>query len=63
MALFGPKSAVFGPEIHFLWAYPKFVAAIMTGHQKDNVFVFIIMLGKLLGGCKGPFLAKIDPNI
>ena len=35
----------------------------MAGHQKDNVFVFIIMLGKLLGGCKGPFLAKIGPKI
>ena len=35
----------------------------MTEHQKDNVFMFTIMLGKLLGGCKGTFFAKIGPQI
>ena len=63
MGLFGPKSAVFGPKIHFLWASSKFFATIMTGHQKDNVFMFIIMPGKLLGGARTCFWPKIGPKI
>ena len=47
MALFGPKSAVFWPKIDFLWTASIFFATIMTGHQKDNIFVLIILLGKL----------------
>ena len=63
MGLFGPKSAVFGPKIHFLWASSKFFATIMTGHQKDNVFMFIIMPGKLLGGARTCFWPKIGLKI
>ena len=31
----------------------------MTGHQKDNIFVLIMLLDKLLGGFKGHFWPKI----
>ena len=55
---FGPKSAVFWPEIYFLWTSSIFFVTIMTGHQKDNIFVLIMLLDKLLGGYKGPFLAR-----
>jgi len=58
MALFGPKSAVFWPEIYFLWTSSIFFATIMTGHQKDNIFVLIMLLDKRLGGYKGRFLAR-----
>ena len=58
MALFGPKSAVFWPEIYLLWTASIFFATIMTGHQKDNIFVLIMLLDKLLGGYKGRFLAR-----
>ena len=66
MALFGPKSAVFWPEIHFLCTSSNVFVTIMTGHQKDNIFVLIMLQGKLLGGYKGPVLAQnmalIDQN-
>ena len=34
----------------------------MTGHQKDNIFVLIMLLDKLLGGFKGHFWPKIGPQ-
>ena len=34
----------------------------MTRHQKDNIFVFLMLLGMLLGGCNGLFLAKKWPE-
>ena len=49
MALFGPKSDVFWPEIMFLWTASNLFATIMTRHQKDNVFKLLILLDKLLG--------------
>ena len=30
----------------------------MTGHQKDNIFVFTALRGRLMGGRQGPFLAQ-----
>ena len=45
---------------------PTFFVTIMTGHQKDNIFVLIMLQGKVLGGYKGPVLAQnmalIDQN-
>ena len=58
VAFFGVENAVFRPETHFLETSAKKRVTIMTGHQKDNVFVLVMLLGKLLGGCNGPFLAR-----
>ena len=63
MGLFGPKSVVFGPKIHFFWASSNFFAFMMTGHQKNNVFMFIIMPGKLPGGARTCFWPKIGLKI
>ena len=43
----GPFSAqkwFFWPEINFLSTSSNFFVTIMTRHQKDNVFVFLILL-------------------
>ena len=37
MSLFGPKNAVFWPEINFFSTSFNFFVTIMTGHQKDPV--------------------------
>jgi len=34
----------------------------MTGHQKYNIFVLTLLLGRLLGGWKGSFLAQNWPK-
>ena len=59
---FRAKNAVFWPEIHFVWKSSKFVVTIMTGHQKDNIFVLTPLHGGPRGGRRGPFLAKKDRN-
>ena len=55
---FWAQKCCFEPKILFLWTSSQYFATIMTGHQKDNVFVLLMLLGKLLGVCKGPFLAR-----
>ena len=62
VALFGPKNAVFWPEIIFLCTSSNFFVTIMTRHQKDNVFVLLMLLSKLQGACKSPFLAQKWPE-
>ena len=62
IALFGSKNDVFWPEINFCGHRPFFFGTIMTGHQKDNIFVLIMLLDKLLGGFKGHFWPKIGPQ-
>ena len=63
VALFGPKNSVFWPEINFLCTSSNFFVTIMTRHQKDNVFVLLMLLSKLQGGCKSPFWPKNGPKI
>ena len=58
MALFGAKNAVFRPKIHYLETPSKIVVTIMTGHQKDNIFVLTALHSGPLGGRRGPFLAQ-----
>ena len=55
---FWAKKWVFWPEINFLSTSSNFFVTIMTRHQKDNVFVSLMLLNELLGGCKSPFLAQ-----
>ena len=62
VALFGPKNAVFWPEINFLSTSSNFFVTIMTRHLKDNVFVSLMLLSKLQGGCKSPFLGHKWPK-
>ena len=50
VALFGPKSGFFWLEINFLSTSSNFFVTIMTRHQKDNVFVSLMLLNELLGG-------------
>ena len=45
VALFGPKNAVFLPEIIFLWTASKKIVTIMTGHLKEDLFVFTALQG------------------
>ena len=42
---FRAKNAVFWPEIHFFPKSSKFFVTIMTGHQKDNIFVLTPIFG------------------
>ena len=58
VALFGPKTAVFWPEINFLWTAPKEIVAIMTGHLKDNLFVLTAVQGGLWAGVSALFWAQ-----
>ena len=60
--LFGPKNAVFWPEITFLWTASKKIVTIMTGHLKDNLFVLTALQGGLRGGYQGPFLGQKWPK-
>ena len=55
---FWAQKWVFWPEINFLSTSSNFFVTIMTRHQKDNVFVSLMLLSELLGGCKSPFLAQ-----
>jgi len=59
---FWAKKWVFWPEINFLSTSSNFFVTIMTRHQKDNVFVSLMLLSELLGGCKSPFLAQKWPE-
>ena len=63
VALFRVKNAVFWPETHFLETSSKKFVTIMTGHQKDNIFVLTALRGRILGGRQGPFWPKIGPKI
>ena len=58
VALFGPKSAVFWPEIISLWTVSKKNVTIMTGHLKDNLFVLTALQGGLRGGVRARFWPK-----
>ena len=40
---------------HFFVVILQFFPTFMMEHQIDNGFMFIMMLGKLLGGFKGNF--------
>ena len=57
-AEFQAKNAVFWPEIHFFRKSFKFFVTIMTGHQKDNIFVLTPLHGGPRGGRRGPILAR-----
>merc|ERR1719458_1915262 len=57
-AEFRAKNAVFWPEIHFFRKSSNFFVTIMTGHQKDNIFVLTPLHGGPRGGRRGPFLAR-----
>ena len=62
VALFGPKNAVFWPEINFWWTSSNFFVTIMTRYQTYNGFVLLMLLSKLQGACKSPFLAQKWPE-
>ena len=57
-AEFRAKNAVFWPKIHFFRKSSKFFVTIMTGHQKDNIFVLTPLHGGPRGGRRDPFLAR-----
>ena len=39
------KNALFWPKIHFFFNFPTLFVTIMTGHQKDNIFVLTQLHG------------------
>ena len=39
------KNELFWPKIHFFWNFPTLFVTIMTGHQKDNIFVLTPLHG------------------
>ena len=53
MAFREAKNAIIWPKIHFLETSSKMFVIIMTGHKKDNFFVFHV---RHLDGRQGPFL-------
>ena len=55
---FWAQKCDFLPLNHFFVGILQFFPTFMMEHQIDNGFMFIMMLGKLLGGFKGPFLAQ-----
>ena len=57
----GPKT-LFSAQNQFLCTSSNFFVTIMTRHQKDNVFVLLMLLSKLQGACKSPFLAQKWPE-
>merc|ERR1712037_17019 len=59
---FWAQKCCFRPEIYFLCTSSNFFVTIMTRHQKDNVFVLLMLLSKLQGGCKSPFLTQKWPK-
>ena len=61
IALFGAKNEVFLARNQFVVDILQIFATIMTGHQKDNVFVLLMLLGKLLG-VQRPVLAQKWPE-
>ena len=58
MQNFGPKMQFFGPKSIFFRKSSKFFVTIMTGQQKDNIFVLTPLHGGPRGGRRGPFLAR-----
>ena len=54
MQIFGPKMQFFGPKSIFLPKASNFFVTIMTGQQKDNIFV----LTPLHGGPRADFGPK-----
>ena len=63
VALFGPKNAVFWPEINFWWTASKKIVTIMTGRLKDNGFALTALQGGLRGGIRALLWAKNGPKI
>ena len=62
VALFGPKNAVFWPEINFWWTASKKIVTIMTGRLKDNGFALTALQGGLRGGVRALFLGQKLPE-
>ena len=60
VAFFGVKNAVFRPETHFSDTSSKKIVPIVTGHQKDNIFVLTHCMAGLWGGGRVHFWPKID---
>ena len=58
MQIFGPKMQFFGPKSIFLPKASNFFVTIMTGQQKDNIFVLTPLHGGPRAGRRGPFLAQ-----
>jgi hypothetical protein len=58
MQNFGPKMQFFGPKSIFLPKASNYFVTIMTGQQKDNIFVLIPLHGGPRGGRRGPILAR-----
>ena len=58
VALFGPKTHFFWPEITFFVDSLKKIVTIMTGHLKDNLFVLTAVQGGLWAGVSALFWAK-----
>ena len=58
MQNFGPKMQFFGPKSIFLPKASNFFVTIMTGQQKDNIFVLTPLHGGPRGGRRGPILAR-----
>ena len=58
MQIFRPKMQFFGPKSIFFPKLSKFFDTIITGHQKNNIFVLTLMHGGPRGGRGGPFLAQ-----
>ena len=58
MQNFGPKMQFFGPKSIFLPKASNFFVTIMTGQQKDNIFVLTPLHGGPRAGRRGPILAR-----
>ena len=58
MQNFGPKMQFFCPKSIFLPKASNFFVTIMTGQQKDNIFVLTLLHGGPRGGRRGPILAR-----
>ena len=61
MGQFGPLSVELRQNCYLLYILKmpsQNVAAIMTEHQKENLFVLTALYGGHLGGPQGPFLAQ-----
>ena len=61
-AEFRAKNAVFWPEIHFFRKLSNFFVTIMTGHQKDNIFVLTPLHDCPHKNGFGPKTAFLDPK-
>ena len=58
---FWGEKCIFLARNQFVVDILQIFASIMTGHQKDNVFMLLMLLGKLLG-VQRPVLAQKWPE-